>query len=317
MGGRPELLAQQFQHVLCHKLHVWFVPNESTAEKGEIYIASFNDIGLPTDQYGASFYQHLTQLEDVVVNTIWRPSSLEVAPERTMVAYEDNESGDFRMEVQGIVMCGAATSMDFGSAEIQTLGTLMCEWDFEFSQPILDQEVPLALSGNLTLEYGALSTWLPTAGEPVVIRVGVDDSTGLYLATADLPDGITVPNISDYLAYGVIEEGDAGFTASGLSYATRSDPTARPLVDATSGLSGRAIYIRFVGDDYLNGDATDAFGYVFADLASAKAPLSSIYPAGTALNDGMWYCATDWTHPSPSGTLTLSLRWMSLGEESA
>ncbi len=174
LGGRLQLLSQDYAHHRFKKLRFYYVPAIGTQTDGTLLMYYSPDPSLSTFPTGSDEVAHAFATSAGVSDRTWMPLAYTVEPSDAYKQYVDAGAGN---NAQGIVVLEAAVGLDFSNYTSTTLGTLYVDYECEFSQPNLSYQVPSRPSAyvefNTTAVTGSLNATafvgkVGTSGLPVI-----------------------------------------------------------------------------------------------------------------------------------------------------
>lgn len=202
LGGRLKLLSQQFEEHKCNRLRLTYAPIDAAVDLGAIAFYFRNDISTPLRDVGLDELKHAATHPSFVQTSVWQPASLDIKPEDATSKYFDEENGDWRFQIQGVIQCLGASDV-FSQNEC---GNVYLEYDMEFFGEELDYNIDdqqiwhitatwtaKVVSAAAVLAPSVLLLWLkvPAAGESTAV---LDHGLGSF-GTAMLWYGsVTVSN---------------------------------------------------------------------------------------------------------------------------
>jgi len=249
LGGRLEVLATVYQEHKAMSFSVHYAPTVPSTTTGAIAIFFQNDIGIQTDIIALEEFVHASNNEHFVETQVWEEVMLDISPENMIVKYADEESGDFRLETQGLIQVISASNV----LPVNTsLGNLFIRYDFEFYAAELDFEIDdvtemAPVLNKLAVSYGTID------GMPVRFPVATAAGAGIFF---ELPSPYQATDMPNYLFVGVLS---TGTIPTDFTWATRDDTASR-----TFG-RGQCIWFRFLVEN------STVYAIPFVDMASASA----------------------------------------------
>lgn len=150
LGGRLGLMAKDYEEQVFHLLEIIYVPGVPTTTAGSLGMWFNNDIAVPTWVLGEDSVAHGATHDSFIQTPVWESATISVKPEDTLKRYFNEEAGDFRLEVQGLVHIIATSTLPAGP-----YGSLFLKYDCSFSSPELDYEVQDVETGELVLTWTA------------------------------------------------------------------------------------------------------------------------------------------------------------------
>lgn len=280
LEGRVGRMAQEFEQHKLHALRVWWEPTVPTTTAGAIALYFYNDVGVPMVDTGLDEIAHAATHASFIQTPVFAPESLTIKPEDALNRYFDEESSDFRFEVQGIVVVEAASEITIrgGTSDPYpvTLGNVYVEYDFEFFGEVLDYSIPMKSYGEMRVLSNA-TVGAVIDGQPLIARVAATTAAGQQAITdIDFPSGVT--SATDLLGWVFV---GTVYLATGTSlvWYIVDDPAQREWE------VGQGIVVRF------RNFGTTVIAAFYADLASAGTRDDVGAIAGSTPTSGLAYYA--------------------------
>jgi hypothetical protein len=300
LGGRLALYAHEYEEHELHMMKVVYEPVVPTSTSGALAMYFRNDIGIQTLEVGRAELAHASTHPSFVQTSVWDPTEMLLDPDDVMLEYFDEEVGDFRMEVQGLLTVIAASGLDLTSSA--PYGNVYIEYDFTFTGAELDYEIEEVPSIPFTIEFTASNSTI-TEGKTVILEVEFTPAPHAFSLPVFqyLAGNLTKGEIQGYLFYGVIDEtlGDAGL----WKFSTVNDDTNHTFV------VGQALWFRFMHV----GGTEDVIALAFADLASAQTSATSLV-ADEGGTEGQLYWAVSQIPIASAFTAHFHGRWWRLAD---
>ncbi len=259
LGGRLALLAHEFEQHKLISARVTYAPSVPTTTPGAIAFWFQNEIGEPNTTTGRDLIAHAATHPSFVQTPVWQSASISLDPSDAIHRFFDEDDGDFRLQVQGIVQIIAASTLEIAAGEEPTLGNLYFEYEFEFFAPALDFVIEDVSEMVCTVTSALNDVW--TENEAIYALYSGSGATDINIAVTS--PTVTAATITDFLFYGTIIKVPIGDTWPDVKTARNGD--GFPLA------TGQGVWIRFVATD-VSGTAT-VRAFFFADLASAGGKL--------------------------------------------
>lgn len=257
LGGRLALLSQQFEQHNVKKLRVLYKPTVSSISTGAVAMYFRNDVGTPGLDVGVDELNHASTHPSFVQTQIWEPATMDISPSDALKRYFDEETGDFRTEVQGLLTVIAAS--DLPDLEGQpSYGNLYLEFDIDFYGEELDYEVQDIITGSIVFT-GLIDDDETMVNHPVVASIKPPATVpvqGEFLGELD----VSLPS-TEFLLYGVITQ-----VSSPGYFCTLEDPT--PI----AWTQGQSFYMRIVNTAPGSFDLSDGSIKIlfFSNLSAAS-----------------------------------------------
>lgn len=227
LGGRLELMAQQYEQHSVHKLNISYEPVVPATTDGAVAMFFTNDIGDVTTYVGEAELNHAATHDSFVQTTVWNRAEIKVNPSDAIKRYFDEDHDEPRLSVQGIVEIIAADSLTLdpaGSAGPVSLGNVYVEYDIEFFASATSNDVDVRVRSTLTLTAGAAPVVDPFQPiECLVMSAGVPAVWQLALAFSNYPPGVGPGDLVGWGFYGVVTKPLLAADASGVNWATDED----------------------------------------------------------------------------------------------
>jgi hypothetical protein len=261
LGGRLKVLSEAFQEHRALKMTVVYAPVVSATTSGAIAMYFRNDVGISTDQVGLRAFTHSASHNEFVETSVWEDAELVIDPEDVTLRYFDEETGDERLETQGIIGVIAGSNLPSGT----TFGNLFLRYEYEFFAPELDFAVEdVSNLSNSTFQVD--SDTVVDEGSPVMFWVGgtpgpgVGPISSISFSNNDLPSFVIAVTLGPSTSTTPAST-DAMWAL--MKYRTLEDPTERTF------MPGQGLWMRFT-----IADANGLFlaATLFEDLASASTP---------------------------------------------
>lgn len=145
LGGSLQLLAKNYEQHRARKLRIKYIPSVASTEAGAIAMFFRNDVATPVDQVGLTNLTHAATHPSFLQTQVWEAADLVIDPNDATMSYFDDDNGDSRMQVQGIVEVLAASSL----ANPKSYGNLYLEYDIEFFSQELSFEIADIATGTM------------------------------------------------------------------------------------------------------------------------------------------------------------------------
>lgn len=271
LAGRLGHFAQLYEQHKTRRLKLVYAPSVPATSPGSVAIYFRNDPGSTLIDTGHEELAHAATFPDFVQTSIWEEATLDVKPANSITQFWDDQTGDVRFEVQGVVQVLAASKLTLdpsGNDGPSTIGNVYLEYEVDFFSPGLDYEVDVRPTTTITLSPPTGSGTRP-ADEPVVLVN--EPSTGqlIEFEVSDLPDGVTdYVDLAGWYFVGTISVGDStnpSFTFG--RFHTVEDLTPRHFE------AGVGMVIDFSIQD--NAGSPRIIGWMHASLASAEDHLTN------------------------------------------
>jgi hypothetical protein len=265
IGGRLGRMAQEFEQHRAHHLRVLYEPVVPTTTSGAVVLYFNNDVGVPVLEVGENELAHAATHKAFIQTPVWQAASLDIDPGDALNRYFDEESSDFRFEVQGTVTVEAASLITLDVAEADgpsKLGNVYLEYDFEFFAEVLDYSVPMRVFSSMTV-LSNVTVGNRTTGQPIFWLVGAATAAGYPTINSIgvYPSGVTSDiELTDYLFVGRIVNlsSAAGGWRLEMPFQTGDDNTERSFTE------GECFFLRFHATS-----TSTVRAAVYGDLASA------------------------------------------------
>lgn len=214
-GGRMSHFSQTFEQYKLRRMRVIYAPTCPTSTDGAVAMYYYSDPSQSMLPVGLAELQHASTHENFVQVPVWQQAEMEVDPKSATGSLYDEQTGDARLFIQGMIIIECAASMDAGS-----FGNLFCEWEVEFWQEALDYDVG-AVSYPLFNILGGATTAAVTEAQAILIRQS--QAAGVLAIST----GLTLSSAPNYVFVGTIVQIQGEFI--GLTVFTERDPTRRTL----------------------------------------------------------------------------------------
>jgi hypothetical protein len=276
-GGRLLLLSEEFEQHKVNKLVVVYAPVVPATTDGAILMYFRNDVATPTLDTGNDELVHASTHPSFEQCQVWEECHMAIDPSDCMKKYFDEETGDMRLEAQGLITVEAASGIAVG-----TYGNLYLYYDIDFFGEELDYEVPDMPTGflNLSVTVGAGSA---NALNPMIFvgAAGVAPAGAEYFnftGTSGVLD-------TDFVLYGPVTIDNASL----LTFCTKEDNALRTFSN------GQGFYARVwstVPGQYDLANSTVKLA-LFTSLAAATEEYSPSYGVETVNNGQVCFTGTD------------------------
>jgi hypothetical protein len=268
IGGRLGLAAEQFQNFQVEYLAVHYVPVKGLQTDGAIALAFYPDPTVRLDTVGRKEFALLTTAAAFETFPAWEPDGLVVPVDRANV-YFDDEEGDARFSVQGILRLVAASSLASGL----DLGNLFLEYKFRFENPLLSAQVVSVPNVYITIDGPpSISSTLNNGRAFMAGQTSTGTNITNLLTIPVVAGDLALSDITRYVLVGAVSDSVGSGWLGGV------DGRVRAAIDApTTGKNltgGRGIAARV----FRNGTASTqnylmTFYESYAAALSAEAPL--------------------------------------------
>jgi len=295
LGGPLLLQSETYEQHRARKLQIKYVPNCSSLAKGSIAMYFRNDVATPVDVVGIEELAHAATHPAFVQTQIWQPAALPIRPDDATIRYFDTDSGDARLQVQGMVTIESAVEQVSSDLSSGSCGNLFLEYDIEFFDEELDYEVADVTSGRFVASADAFSA---QQMDPIEITAQLSIiSPGQFNLTFldDLPRDVKAVFAGVIIDDGTAESEDI------LSYTTVGSAAIKQAANGTG------VFVRFFQHDPASADFTDGSIYarLYSDLASAQADTADSSVDIAQAQPGTWLWAA-----SGSATCRLSVSYV-------
>lgn len=260
LGGRLALMAEQFQFNRGKKFKLIYEPVVPATTTGAIAMYFNNDIGTPLGEVGDDELAHAATHEYFAQTAVWSPIMMDIEPEDAVTHYVDQESGDARFEIQGIIVIEAASILDIPAGF--TFGNLYLEYEVEFSVESLDYSVTMREEGvmSVTTVVGT-----PTAG--TIIQFGDGAATAAIPSYAvTMPTGVIAAELEDWVFVATVVQALNQWVSGNNTYAVEGDSTTYTWL-------GSGAVLRFT-----IGSTGVVYASLFSSLTAASTSSVSAYP---------------------------------------
>lgn len=293
LGGRLQLMSEQFQQHKCKFLRLLFEPDVAATRPGSIMMYFNNDVGVEILVVGSDETAHAATHSSFVETPVWQPAVLDIKPEDAISRFVDQASGDVRFETQGLVVVEAGHTLTIEAGV--SLGNIYVEYEVEFFGEVLDYVVPIrAVSTGACIMD---STYTGSPSDYAAIRGVVSPSVPptspanngfVKLEFSDFPPGVTTgadPNLTDWVYCGWFLDGDI---------TTEFGASAAFVVTDTGGVytwdTGRGFFMRF---EIAQAGVTQGMviGTFYGDLASAGLSDAAGEASTTHAGEFAWWSA--------------------------
>lgn len=218
LGGRLQLLAQQFEECKVNRLRIHYCSLVAATEPGAVACYMRNDTATPTQDVGLDELMHASTHPSFRQSNVWQSFSMEIAPTDVQSKYWDEPSNAARQSFQGVLQFLAASAL----ADDVPLGNVYVEFDIDFFGEELSYEtkdVPTSvIVGSFNLADDSALEGVPI---PWYFQSGAPGAGLCQLLMASPPDSVR------YVGYGVVSRLNAA--ASVLSFCTQEDSTPRAM----------------------------------------------------------------------------------------
>jgi hypothetical protein len=302
VGGRLGRAAQEFEQHKALALRVWYEPVVPTTTSGALGMYFFNDVGVEAIEVGLNELAHAATHKSFVQTPVWQSICMDIQPEDAINRYFDEESSDFRFEVQGILSVESASNITLdptGATGPINLGNIYLEYEFDFFSEVLDYSVPMKNFTRMSV-LTDVTVGARVVGANVSFRIAATTAAGTPAITniSQFPQGVAAnADLIGYIFVGraMVTPGCWGDGTNQMNYTTTDDPTARRW------WGGQAVFLRFFNAGGI------VVASVWADLASAGSADASWLDGQ---NSGLQFVA-DATALTPS-TMQLHGFWVEL-----
>lgn len=254
LGGRIQLIAQSYESHRARKFRVTYAPVVPTTTTGAIALAFVNDVATTQQLTGIPEMVHLSSAEDFVEFPVWQTSSLDIDPDSFTRQVADEQEGDARFTTDGLLVVLSAGPLIVPGPGSFVAGNLFISYEYEFTAPLLDQDISTPIGGSFTLTAGAATT--TTAGSAV--SGGSGGGVPAYFTIASTT-GLAIMDTCNYIMC---------VTVQALTLVAGAWPNLRVLDDSDlfTFLPGQTFFIRSA----LSPDGTGVFCFLFNSLESAS-----------------------------------------------
>lgn len=267
LGGMLLLQAQQYEEHKCEKLRISYRPTCPATATGSIGMYFRNDVATPMLKTGIEEMTQAASHKNYVETQVWEPCGISIDPQEALKTYFDEDSGEMRMEVEGLFTVIAASSVP-DLVDEDVFGNLYLEYDFEFFGAQLSYEIEDVITGLLEV------TWKNNdeaqAGLPIELSFAPFDALvpGYYAhIQGDLPG-------PGYILYGSVIE----VTGDPLNFASVGSEKIQQIS------RGTVIYVAV--RDSIPGQFVLDNGTVFGTMYTNLADAASGYPHGILCKSG-------------------------------
>jgi len=190
IGGRIKRLAELYESHKALKFCVTYAPVVPATTPGALAMAYVSDVATTQQLTGVAEMVHLSTACDFVEFPVWETCVLPVDPDRFTREVADEQEGDARFTTDGMLIVLLAGPISNAGPGSLIFGNLFIEYEYDFSTPLLDQDVAAPVSGSVTVTAGAATTTVLGAAYAALGPVpGAYPSWGLTgLPFADTPD---------------------------------------------------------------------------------------------------------------------------------
>ncbi len=201
LGGRLALMAEQFQFSKGLRFRVLYEPVVPTTTAGAIAVYFNNDIGTPVAETGDDEMAHAATHESFIQTPVWKDAILTIDPKDALLRYADQDTGDARFQVQGMIIVETADIMAIPASS--TYGNLYLEYEVEFSVESLDYSVHMREETLMVATSAAAGT--PTVGGPIKFHTTTATADSPNLDPGELPSGAASnTDLIDYMFVGTV-----------------------------------------------------------------------------------------------------------------
>lgn len=284
LGGQLSLMAQSYQEHKMLGAEVHYEPVVPATTTGAIALFFYAD---PTKQVNTIGLEGLKQAATVgtfIETPVWEEARMKLKLEDTLVKYFDEADSEARFTSQGVIEVIAASDLEPAGTENFPYGNLFIDYEFEFYDPALDNDVDLVREGIAAIQMFSTRPSNPTINgnspwSKYEALIGyVDDNVvgSVRLSAGDfVSSGIPLEELPDWIftCYGfkyTYIHGDGGLSGGPVYPPLPTLPqwTDFPNAQEEQGATpGQGFYLRFFKDQTAGTDTGCAF---FADLSSAQ-----------------------------------------------
>jgi len=276
LGSLLEKQSNTYEQSKFNHCKVVYKPIVPATTAGAIAFWFQNEIDENQTENGLELIQQASTRQAFVDTTVWNPAAIDIDPSSLLKKYWNDASGEFGMEIQGMVVVCASGAL----AALSTFGHLYLEYDVTFWSPSIDQSLDEV---NVMTGIQQFTAYDPNPDSIVVMACKTAASGE---ATFGFSVGSSIPTDAAVVLYGVVQY----MTGTAPIWNTNDNPTPRA-IKVGDGLFMRALDTTG-GNDWTDGTI---LLYVFADMLSAG--IADLGQGEDAANNGQikWATTTAFT----------------------
>lgn len=187
LGGKLAVLASLWEQHVAKRLRLVYRPVVSAVTPGALAFTYQNDTSQDQLPFGDSLLARASANEMYEEIQVFQPLDIDIRPSDAQRRYFNEESGDSRQQIGGMIIAYTTTAMT--ADEVGAIGHMYLEYDIDFYAAFLDTDIPLAHTGSLVIGFAAATTVIGNAWSPTLAAALNASGNGSAVMTTDAEPG--------------------------------------------------------------------------------------------------------------------------------